>query len=59
MCFECKNTKCIPRCPNFCEEVFLNCEICGGEIYYGEYYYEIYNEKWCADCVKEVRKTAG
>ena len=34
------------------------CAGCGGPIYEGDYYYQIEDEPYCADCVDQSRKRA-
>jgi hypothetical protein len=35
--------------------VFL-CSNCGGEIFEGEYYYDILGEQFCEECIEGLRK---
>ena len=59
MCDICLRTPCDPRCPNAPEppSVFV-CSGCGDNIYDGDFYWEIFGEQWCADCIEECKKVA-
>lgn len=33
-----------------------HCDICGAPIYEGDYITDIRGEKWCDECLKEIRR---
>lgn len=37
-------------------EPVAHCDICGCGIYEGDYLTDISGEKWCDDCLKEIRR---
>lgn len=37
----------------------LNCDLCGDEIFEGDYYYDLNGEVICENCVESARKVAG
>jgi hypothetical protein len=54
MCSECLQTPCHPRCPNAPEpDAVYYCERCGKRIYDGDGYYDLCDEIWCEECVKD------
>ena len=59
MCEYCHSYKCPPACPNAPEPpIFAYCEVCGGEIYDGDEYYDIDDHKYCEACVHGGYRTA-
>lgn len=59
MCSLCHRTPCHPRCPNAPEPPVVHvCDQCGDPIYEGDDFYELNDEKWCEECVRDSRKTA-
>lgn len=37
-------------------EPVTRCDICGAPIYEGDYLTDIRGEKWCDDCLKDIRR---
>lgn len=33
-----------------------HCDICGAPVYEGDYLTDIKGEKWCDECLKEIRR---
>lgn len=33
-----------------------HCDICGAPMYEGDYLTDIQGEKWCDDCLKDIRR---
>ena len=58
MCQLCRSNPCDPRCPNSEPKVVHYCDVCGGEIYEGDDYYDIHEERWCSECVESCLSTA-
>jgi len=57
MCSECRSSPCDARCPNAPEPAsFCTCNICGGDISYGEDYWEDPDGETmgCKDCVEDM-----
>lgn len=32
------------------------CDVCGGPVFSGDYLTDISGEKWCDECLKEIRR---
>ena len=59
MCNVCLQSPCDPRCPGAEEpKVYTHCEICGGEIYEGDEFYDVLDFKVCEACMHDSRKYA-
>ena len=59
MCEICHRTPCHPRCPNADEPaVVCLCANCGDEIHEGDEVYNINDELWCENCVRDCHCTA-
>lgn len=56
ICEICRQIPCHPRCPNAIHKVKSTCEICGEELYEGEYYTtDNYGGIYCSDeCAKKA-----
>ena len=59
MCDICRQSPCASQCPNAPEpkSVFI-CSGCGGNIYDGEYYYDVLGEQFCEECMDGAKKEA-
>lgn len=58
MCDECRSTPCNPSCPYEETPPVYCCEICGAEIYEGDYWWDVNDMILCEDCVNDMRRTA-
>lgn len=59
MCDICLTYPCHPNCPNAPEApVVHHCYMCGEDIREGDCYYEINDEPWCEECIKDCYKVA-
>lgn len=63
MCEICRQFPCNRHCPNSQEKPMYTCDCCGGEIYKGDYYYQIAVEGYptqilCEDCIEESKRCA-
>ena len=59
MCTLCLRHPCHPRCPNAPDPPYATkCSNCDGNIYEGDYVYDIDGEEWCEECIKECRRLA-
>ena len=38
------------------EKPVMRCDICGKAIYSGDYVTDIQGEKWCDDCLEDIRQ---
>jgi hypothetical protein len=59
MCDICRRSICPSSCPNAPEpERFGTCSVCGAKILDGEDYYNINDDYWCEECIRDARRTA-
>ncbi len=58
MCKECRQTFCSPPCPNYRGYIpgggfkEKSCSTCGSEIYEDDYYYSVFGENFCKECIE-------
>ena len=59
MCEVCLQTPCNPRCPNAPDPptVFV-CSGCSESIREGDYYWDIFGEQFCENCIKSAKREA-
>jgi hypothetical protein len=40
-------------------EPYCGCDECGGPIYEGDFFYPLYGDNICEECMENARRTAG